>query len=352
MKKLFTGLIMSCMGLSAVAQNNAIFYGGAGDGETLGGFLPVTMNINDGGNGDGFALGGFLPSVLNINQGGNGDGWNKGGFLPAVTNTNAGGNGDGWALAGFLPPVLNVNAGGNGDGWHFGNVLQPTLNINMGGNGDGWHFEHNVPYISDIYKGGIGDGWSSTYTAVLPLPISFLKFDAVKAGLTSRLNWEMAKDDDVSYFDVERSTDAVNFSVIGQVSRDAALKLKYVYTDLHPMTGNNYYRINIHAINGDAAYTPTRVVNFDDAVETVALKAYPVPAHDFITIEFPPVYLGHNTVINIYSASGVMVKQTKLMPLKGLLMDLNIMELTDGSYYIHVAGQNSSASVKMVKLSR
>ncbi len=353
MKKRLSGLLLLCMFSSALqAQNNAIFYGGPGDGWTQASFAQSAPNILLGGAGDGWSVANYAQQTPNILLGGGGDGWSNNSYAQSIANIYNGGAGDGWSFTNYAQAVPNIFTGGAGDGWMFNNYEQPSPNINTGGFGDGWNSGNYEQASVNINLGGSGDGWASTYVPTTPLPFTFLKFDAAKDGNTAMLNWKMADDKDVAFFEVQRSATAVSFATIGSVNQSASAALSYAFRDEQPNTGSNYYRLKIHERNGKTSFTPTRVVRFD-APEAAVVKVYPVPAFTTVNIDFPESYLGKATVLNMFSVSGVMVRQMKLMPLKALKVEMNIGDLADGDYFIHIAGDGiPTQSVKVMKLSK
>ena len=351
MKKLLS-VIMICTATTAMAQNNAIFYGGTSDGHSSTSFLQNTANVNIGGTADGWGMGSYMQQTSNILLGGSGDGWMYGSFAQLVANINTGGQGDGWNSDIYAQQISTINRGGTGDGWTIMGYLQPTNNVFLGGAGDGWMTNKNILSYTGPYKGGEGDGWASTYNPVTPLPVTFLRFDAIKEGRVGILDWELAKDDEVIMFDVERSTNAISFTRIGTVAQNPEANKNYSFRDGKPVTGANYYRIKIYEKAGKPTYTPTRLLDFGDAT-AMDIKVYPVPATVSFNIEFPEAMVGKNAVMNIYAVNGAMIRQMKLMPLKASKIETNIADLADGNYLIHIAGSDGTMyTAKLIKMAR
>jgi hypothetical protein len=323
MKKLLTALLMLPL-VSATAQNNPIFYGGAGDGFHAAAKLQVTDNNNSGGAGDGFAAVQFVQSSA---------------------NTNAGGNGDGWSVASYLPIVSNINKGHYGDGWNTTTYLPTVDNIHKGHYGDGWTNNTNTPYISRVYKGGSGDGWASTYYPLSPLPIEFLSFSATKQNGMALLRWEMGTDADVAYFDVERSAEAVNFTNLGAVQQNAQAEKKYYYTDQTPLRGHNYYRIKVHRKDGSIVYTGIKTVIFDVTATEECVSVFPNPAKDRVNIKVPEGWNNDPIVINILDISGKLVFHQRAN--YSDLITLDVSSLLPGSYIIQVATEQRSCLAKL-----
>ncbi len=112
--------------------------------------------------------------------------------------------------------------------------------------------------------------WSLTnviqFDKQVPLPITLLDFTAKAAGKRSQLNWITATEINNDRFEIERSSDAITFTRIGQVpgAINSNVHLNYQWYDNIPGNGNNFYRLKQVDIDGKFSYSPTRLVNFKD----------------------------------------------------------------------------------------
>ena len=77
------------------------------------------------------------------------------------------------------------------------------------------------------------------------LPIIYNKFTATQTKAYITLNWQTATDLNNSYFAVERSSNAANYTAVAPVNSVAsgATVQDYAYTDKLPIPGINYYRL-------------------------------------------------------------------------------------------------------------
>lgn len=111
-----------------------------------------------------------------------------------------------------------------------------------------------------------------------PLPIELTKFNAkAQADHTTQLDWEAATELNLSHYDVEHSSDGVNFNSIGKVSATGTQSGTAVYDFLHsnPVDGINYYRLKILDNNGAYEYSPIRNVVFDEVLGSFDLQPNP-----------------------------------------------------------------------------
>lgn len=100
---------------------------------------------------------------------------------------------------------------------------------------------------------------SAATNALSSLPVSFLSFDARKAGNTAMLNWTISGDIDADYFEVQGSADNQVFQTIGTV-KATERKTEYNYTGIALRPGVNYYRIKAVEKTGRSLYTKIAVL--------------------------------------------------------------------------------------------
>lgn len=83
------------------------------------------------------------------------------------------------------------------------------------------------------------------YTIIAPLPIELLDFQCKTGEKHIQLQWATAKEVNSDYFSVERSQDGYHFTEIEKViaAGNSNEKVNYVFTDIEPMNGINYYRL-------------------------------------------------------------------------------------------------------------
>lgn len=106
------------------------------------------------------------------------------------------------------------------------------------------------------------------FTAPQPilLPTHFTKFKAIKIGKESELKWNIQNQQKINAFTVERSNNGIDFQELEKILVDKDINstaISYVYKDLQPLVGDNYYRIRIEAETGDYSYSSMRVLHFE-----------------------------------------------------------------------------------------
>ena len=330
--------------------NNAIFFGSTGDGFTKQQNASASNPIFTGSVGDGFNFASNGVTSNNIFLGGVGDGWNRAANISASNTIFLGGIGDGWNKAANTSASNSIFLGGIGDGWNNAANISVSNTIFVGGIGDGWNNAGNAAPSNSIFFGGVGDGWSSMYRPMGSLPVNFLFFNARKQGYTiALLNWKTAQETNSSHFDMERSTDAVNFSYIGKVNAkgNTTTESNYNFTDNAPAKGFNYYRLKQVDRDGRFIYTVARVLNFDD-LDAGSVKYYPNPTNGILNIELTDEMRKQEKWLTISTSGGIVVDQLKIQANSNQLIQVMLGKYPKGIYFIQLKTNCCNSTQRVV----
>ncbi|MEO6228754.1 MAG: hypothetical protein ABIP10_01440 [Ferruginibacter sp.] len=121
------------------------------------------------------------------------------------------------------------------------------------------------------------DRFMITFKQNAVLPVTYSDVKAWKTGKNIAIQWKVENQLNIKNYDVEKSTDGVNFV---KVNTQAATGLTsgtaiYNWLDLKAVPGNNFYRIRNTDLDGSSAYSKTVVVNMDE-IKT-GMTVYPNP---------------------------------------------------------------------------
>jgi hypothetical protein len=166
------------------------------------------------------------------------------------------------------------------------------------------------------------------------LPISLINFSATpEKNDKVQLNWTTATEENTSYFNIERSADAVNFSDIGKIAAkgNSVTLQNYQYIDLlnpeNNNTGTTYYRLKEMDVNGNSTYSQINAVNFSGSL--ASLTFYPNPATTDLTLSQPA-----EGTLAIYNTIGQQViklnidQSNQSISLKDLQVGLYLLQFT------------------------
>jgi hypothetical protein len=110
--------------------------------------------------------------------------------------------------------------------------------------------EKDVYYVDNIDIKGVAEIIPPT-----PLPVSMLFFDGKYNGTNINLKWATVSESFNDHFEIERSSDGVNFKKIGEVKGNGSTTTRFDYSFVdNGFKPVNYYRIKQVDLNGDNEY--------------------------------------------------------------------------------------------------
>ena len=195
-------------------------------------------------------------------------------------------------------------------------------------------------YGYEYPNGGGYQGIRLSFGTAVVLPLNLLHFNAVKNTSTVQLNWQTTNEINTSHFIVQRSANGTTFNNIGrEEARNTSGNNDYSFTDVSPLYGVNFYRLQMVDIDGKSTNSSIIKIVFAGKNE---LQVYPNPAKNIITISG----LQSKGIIKIISADGRFMKQ---MSVTGNSMLINISTLTNGMYILQYNDEKKMQQLKILK---
>ncbi|XZF16544.1 GEVED domain-containing protein [Chitinophagaceae bacterium MMS25-I14] len=154
-------------------------------------------------------------------------------------------------------------------------------------------------------------------TTASPLSLKLLSFTAVKKERAAQLDWLTADEKNTAYFDVQHSADGITWTSLERIKSvgNTSSEQQYSFTDMHPVTGNNYYRLQMADNDGSSTLSNVNMLVFTDGVTVISM--YPNPAKEEVHI----TGLTAGETILLYNLAGqLLIKQA-------VTKDAEILEL-------------------------
>jgi Concanavalin A-like lectin/glucanases superfamily/Secretion system C-terminal sorting domain len=188
------------------------------------------------------------------------------------------------------------------------------------------------------------------YSNTTSLPLDWLSFSARAAGSGVYLQWSTDHSVDNNFFDVERSTDGTNFSLIGQVSNldsggNAIGATAYNYTDANPPQGNVFYRIMEVDKDGQESWSSISEVTIGKGLTGIHLQNNPVTDQATV-INNGQILLQRLQVLDV--SGRVLIDQAPYS--SNSVLQLGTSSLPSGYYLLRVSASGTHTTIPFVKL--
>jgi hypothetical protein len=167
------------------------------------------------------------------------------------------------------------------------------------------------------------------------LPVTIIDFTAGKYNESVLLKWYATYETNFRSFEIQRSTDGIVFTTIGEVAgRNLA---NYSFTDNKlPLAKTIYYRLKMTDIDGKSDYSKTVAIHLDENISDVLV--YPNPASGKLTLKLQQG-LTQNSSLQTTDLTGRIILQQPVTTGQKII-ELNIAPLSPGRYFLKIVNGN------------
>lgn len=174
------------------------------------------------------------------------------------------------------------------------------------------------------------------------LALTFGKISAENAGEKNVVKWNTLNEEAGNYFSVERSEDGRSFHKLGTVM-GKGVAADYAYDDDQPMSGVNYYRVAMVALNGHTIYS--KIVSASMNTNRFNVAVYPNPVSDVLTVKVSDGNL-EGATIEVRDVTGRLLKQIKVTNAQ---TQISMAGLAQGLYILKYQENNQEKVFKINK---
>ena len=252
-----------------------------------------------------------------------------------------------------VPREWNITATGQGATTLAFTPLSTLLNMNntpsgsvgVAGhwNGSSWDTNIATAYSAGTWTITGYTGAFSPFIVASPgvvLAVELTSFKGSTAKGQNILDWSTASEKNAAHFDIQRSSDNTAWSNIGQVKAvNNAYGSDYQFIDAQPLSGTNYYRLQMVDANGSTELSKIVAVT---ANGNKSLKVYPNPAKDVLTI----LTDANTEGVSIFDINGRLV-----LSVVDKSQNVNIQKLASGVYFVRMMDKTGfvGSPVRFVK---
>ncbi|MFK7979294.1 MAG: T9SS type A sorting domain-containing protein [Saprospiraceae bacterium] len=163
-----------------------------------------------------------------------------------------------------------------------------------------------------------------------------------------QLQWAVSSIEETSYFLIERSFDGATFeplTLLANVAKDYTFQ----WTDEHPKTGENHYRVRQIFYNNATLYSTVQSEEFFLKAQEITL--FPNPTKDLLNVHSPSLK-GKTGTIQIYSIFGQQVAQYNNITFEENLQTIAVNDLENGLYWLTLKADNTRVISKRFVVER
>jgi hypothetical protein len=197
---------------------------------------------------------------------------------------------------------------------------------------------------SSIAASKAGDRFSILFLPSVALPVGGLELNGFADGKQVKLQFTAINEQDMTGYDIERSTDGMTYEKIGYqiAANGSAVARSYAFIDNKPINGNNYYRIKGASRNGQQQYSNVKLIKVGVGLPTVTVAPNPA-SNDKLQLKVDQLLKGIYT-ITVTDALGRIFCQNEVI-YDGVTGKLELKfpsVAKSGSYYVKVNGESGS----------
>jgi hypothetical protein len=163
------------------------------------------------------------------------------------------------------------------------------------------------------------------------LPLHLISFNASLLQNETLLQWQVENEINFKQYELEYSTDGINFKTIAII--EAKNKSTYDYKYQQTIVQKEYYRIKM--VDNDDTYSYSKIISLN-AKGKPSVSVYPNPAKEFIMVDINGM-IAETTALVIYNASGQAVKT---IPAAKKTNKIPIQHLSKGLYHLQITQKN------------
>jgi hypothetical protein len=218
------------------------------------------------------------------------------------------------------------------------NATTTTLNGTPGCN--------NIPCTSTA--GAVSEPNNIGIITFTPLGVKFVEFNAELFYRNGLLTWKTASETNSDFFQVQRSTDGMNFENIGTVKAagESQSLLSYEFIDYNAFLVNDYYyyRLKQYDYDGKFMYSDLRYLKRDQ-FQTEEVIVFPNPVSDVINVFLPDYINNEGTVIHLCDDLGRLIKE---IDVSNQITSFNSSELPKGIYFVNILNDDRIVVAKKI----
>ena len=182
------------------------------------------------------------------------------------------------------------------------------------------------------------------------LPVTITNLRAALQNTSVALSWTSVSETNIDHYEIERSINGISFNSLGSKAalNNGSIATNYGFLDIHPQSGDNYYRIKVVEKDGSIHYTNVVLITTTGGSIQITIQPNPVKNGNAL-VRFVNAPEGKYNLI-LYSNSGQKVWQSNVGHLGGSA-DYSIklpVSIAKGIYFMHIENEAVEVLQKLI----
>ena len=188
-------------------------------------------------------------------------------------------------------------------------------------------------------------------TSAGPLPVELIKFEAKYQGVYNKLSWITASEHNNSHFEIQKSTDGINFITISKTKGAGNSNQIIEYSYLDSSQSIAYYRLKQIDFNGSFEYSKIIKVSGKKDMTLNVVSVSPNPSTDKIKIQINLADI-QSIQFALYDKQGkkILTQSTTEYSEDYTIINLDLSYLASDIYFLQTIVNQNTFVNKLVKL--
>lgn len=169
---------------------------------------------------------------------------------------------------------------------------------------------------------------------------------------TVSLSWNTQLEVNSSHFTIQRSADGENWQEIGTVRAqgNSSITTAYTFTDEHPLTGSNFYRLQMVDLDNSFTYSEVKVVR---ASTISQISFFPNPARDYVNVSLGTTSAATGaTSVRLINLAGQVLQEQQVTPAPGAVVSFHLSNYATGVYILSIVRADGSQESRQFLINR
>jgi hypothetical protein len=182
------------------------------------------------------------------------------------------------------------------------------------------------------------------------LPVILVGFNAAFEGKNNvNLTWTTEQEINSDHFSIERSADGSLWNSIGSVAAQGVsdVPVNYSFTDISPLVGINYYRLQMVDRDGKSAFSNvkliSRLVN--------GYSVFPNPARDMVNLNLG-TDVNPEIIVRLINQNGQVLQEQKFINAAGSTLTFSVASYAQGNYLLEIIDSKGNIQTNKFIISR